>query len=310
MFLKNKGFTIVELLIASLLTIITVGISIEVYLAVKKDFQLEEMESKALADASEVRLALSNAVTNAGFDCKYGHFSWHDIENITGDNVPEFGDENYRSIHDVYVDNVNGSTINLPDNAIAGTDYLLIQGASTSSTLTSNATSGTNSLEVNNSFANQLEANNYVVICSSIAYTLAKVSDQTATENGRLISPITLTNNLKWSVYSGDYIGKYQATIYYIGSSTDADGSPTSSLFSYEKNNVATEPQEIMSGISDMQITLHKIGTGNTDDDWLTPSQLNPDENQYRKKLFNEVDAIKIALTINGNVSTTTVKIN
>lgn len=308
---KYKGFTIVELLIASLLTIITVGISIEVYLAVKQDFQIEEMESKTLADSSQVKLAVSNAVLDAGFNCKYGHFSWHDIENITGDNVPEFGDENTRSMPDIYVGRAgSNSLVTLPNNAVDNTDYLLIQGVSASSTLTSNAISETNSLAVDNSFASQLETGDYVVMCGSIAYTLGKVSGQSTSQNGNLISPLLLTNNLKWSVYSGDYIGRYLVTIYYIGTSTDTNGNATSSLFSYTKNNNTTQTQEIMSGITDMQITLHIIGTDNNS--WVTPQQLQNTfgENRYRKKLFNEIDAMKITLTINGSPSTITTKIN
>ncbi|APC97686.1 hypothetical protein [Francisella frigiditurris] len=312
MFLKNKGFTIVELLIASLITIITVGISVEVYLAAKKDFTLNELELKTLASANETQVALSSAIVNAGFNSKYGLFSWHDIENITEDSVPEFGHENNRIMPRIYIETVGDSISNsiLPENAVAGTDYILLQGSNIESTLTDNTLSGSNELGVSNDFASQLAANDYVIIGSAIAYTLGRVS---SIADGK----ITLTNNLKWSVYSGDYIGRYQPTVYYIGNSSDPDGElrvdengqQINSLFSFSKNNNSTQQLEIIDNISNMQITLHKLGTGNADSDWKEPSVFDTDEVRYRKNLFNQIDAMRIQLTINGENSNIVIRL-
>lgn len=249
----NKGVTLVELLVAVTISIIAITMAINIYLSSKKTY--EDTKQKTDFDIKQLsaKKIFYDAITNAGFSCKYG-FKNQKYINRTGENTNNFG-----FMYDsspIRIGKISSISSFLQDSLgkqpgslyQAGTDYIMIKNEDTFSNLISEP----KNLNLYLSSTEQLEKNNYLALCNDNYINIVKVAsvNKRYNEIGLTVAPLG-------EYYKGDYVGKYSVQIFYIAANYDQNDSQklVYSLYLYTKegsNRGVSYP--IIDGVSDLKI--------------------------------------------------------
>ncbi|QLE78768.1 type II secretion system protein [Francisella sp. Scap27] len=290
---KNNGFSLVELMVASLIAILAFSIAINIYSTIKRQF--EDNRNKLDQEVSQliVKNIISNSIRNSGFACNFGT-SFQTQSDATGEGLESF----FLGSTDIQVGNLplsSGSTlpISLESNCDsecfqAGSDYILIKHDVAHHHLI-NDTSNT-TLELDS--VDSISANDHLLLCNAGAINLVKA----LTINSGS-STVTLDSSYGgFPYYTGDYVGDYSLDIFYIKDTGEVDlqGNAIFGLYVYIKGDDASgdgvndDLYELVRGVENLKVSASLDG-----ETWnQVVGDLNIDKNTYR--------ALEISFEIDG----------
>jgi type IV pilus assembly protein PilW len=288
---KNKGLSIVELLVATAIVLIVMSMAITIYIATKE--QYNNLKTKTNVEVKELtaKALIESVVKNAGFACKFGYTNQTPYIDETGDSLESYflGSGSAVRVGPLPFD----ATSHLPavlqstscsDCAQSGTDYILIRTEETHTKLTAN-----NSLSISLDLddISNLDSNDYLALCNKDHINLVKISSISS-------GSVTLSQSPSESVYfAGDYAGKYELQILYtknIGEQDD-DGNDIYSLYAYVKEGASQGTSyELVRGIKDLQVEYATVSGGD-----VTWNSITTD-----LELDSSYPAIKILFTVDG----------
>ncbi|AIT10288.1 hypothetical protein LO80_04580 [Candidatus Francisella endociliophora] len=255
---KNYGLSLVELLVAVTLSIIASSIAINIYLNIK-DFYKSSTE-KADADVKEltVKQAIYDSIIGSGLSCAYGTSS-QTYTNNTGDDLS--GDSFLTDSSNIRIGNITPNISDYLETNLGAeclgtcyqndTDYIMVKRQVKSATLSGNLINSTLNLDSSEGIA----TGDYLTLCNSQQVDLVKVS--TINQND-----ITLTNPATGQYITGDYVGKFEILLFYIGDSgrVDSDGNDIYSLFLYIKSGAnAGQAYELVSGVNNLKVSYATV---------------------------------------------------
>ena len=294
---KNLGLTLIELLVATVISITVLTILIQSYIKIKQHYN-----SSANAISTEVKeltakRLIPQAINSAGLACKFGYLAqtYHDR---TGDSLDKFVTDN--SAINVGKLPFAKSSI-LPSGLESGcsgkcyqkdTDYIMIKKEDSHTTLTS-----TNNLEpyLKLKSINGLETGDYLALCNNQDINLVKIS---SIDKGSNIVNLTQspTNS---SYYPGDYVGKYTLEILYVRNTGEKDknGNNIYSLYVYIKTGKTRGiSYELIRGLSNLKIQYAtKTNNNSTNNNSISWHSVNGNI-----KINNlSYKALKISFTVN-----------
>ena len=242
--LRQKGISLIELMVAAAISILVINAAVITFTSVKKAYSDVSATNETDVKALTVQLVFDKALSNNGFACPFG------LENIVqgaataGANMFVFYDDAV-SVGDA-VTGPQGITLSL---AQANTNYLAIQKSNGYTTVaSSNGKSITLAQEIVG-----LEADDYLVSCSSRSVELLSVdsivNDTDVTLFKEPASPRFIG--------IGDFISSYELNIYYIRDTerNTPAGDKIYSLYVYTQtatNNV--DIHELVEGVTNLQI--------------------------------------------------------
>jgi type IV pilus assembly protein PilW len=87
--MKNKGLTIVELLISTAITIIVLSMAINIYVSIKNNYTQNKDKIENEVKELVVKNTLYDFIKNTGFACKYGT-RYQSVTDSTGDSLEAF----------------------------------------------------------------------------------------------------------------------------------------------------------------------------------------------------------------------------
>lgn len=249
----QKGFTLVELMVAATISVIVVTMAVNIYLSVRRNFQ--DAKAKAVVDVKEltVKNTFYNAITNAGFSCKYGAKK-QTYTNRTGENLPDLG-----FMYDsspVRVGKISEIANFLEESLGRGTqgtmyqpntDYIMIKNEDVFRNLISKPINLSLYLE---SVA-QIGEGDYLALCNNDDVDIVRVTSVDDKKVDLGLAPSS-------EYHSGDYVGKYSIQVFYIAANPSQDDpkNVNYSLFMYLKDGSkvgVTYP--IVDGVSDLELS-------------------------------------------------------
>lgn len=257
-----KGLSLVELLVAVTLSIIASSIAISIYLNIK-DFYTSSTE-KADTNVKEltVKQAIYDSIVNSGLSCPFGT-SYQTYTNNTGDDLS--GDAFLTDSSNIRIGPISPSVsnsleTNLGSNCLgtcyqANTDYIMIRREVSSTELSTNNINSTLTLDSTSDINN----GDYLALCNSSQIDLVKVTNVNSNN-------VTLTNPPSSQYITGDYAGKFEILLFYIGDSgrINADGSHIYSLFLYIKSgSSASQSYELVSDVEDLNVYYSSVENNN-----------------------------------------------
>lgn len=273
---KQRGYSIVELLVASVIGLIILSGAVTVFTGNKTSQELSSGMARVQESGRVALDILSNDIRLAGFQgCTDGTIP----PNVVAAASPtitlpqgalwggEFGSASWSpSLH--------GDLSSISTQAKSGTDVIYVQHASGRTTILANSMSSSNgpiSLELN---PDQLVANDLVIIsdCSNAdIFRATSVSEPSATDGSVSIGFAAGAANTS-STLSTDYqvsatdpnrirdpmrVMRFEANAYFVRDSgrDDANGNPIYSLFVLDTTaSPLGSPMELVEGVEDMQI--------------------------------------------------------
>lgn len=317
---KIAGFTLVELMVSMVIAVLVMGMAMSIYSSMKKQYVKISDRNKLNSKQLIVKQIFYNAIGNSGFGSMYGDVYQIKIDE-TGDNLGDlFGKTDVLSMGKSPILNINAlpegmkldkaacydkvalddnSGIKSPIHCIKpGTDYLLIQRASISSTLKTNSSNNifkVNDFQKDVRADKDLRSNDYVVLCNAFECDLMKVI-------AVLGDFVSTTKRVEEKFKEDDYIGKYILEIFYVADTNriDKSGDPVYSLYEYVRQNSGEEMSyELADNVSDLQIEYyapgHESSSDDKVDDWVAAAKDIVSLKQIQSK------ALKISFKISGD---------
>ena len=286
-----KGMGLIEVLISTVLFVIVVSISINVYTAVKQHYQENKDNLNDKVKELAVKNIFYNTVKNIGFGCNYGT-GHQDQSDVTGDSLDDFHiDPDTMRIGNLPLT----SSSSLPDELKSGcttncyqenTDYVMVKRESTHTNIVNNNNSN-NSNTLMLGSVDSFATGDYLLLCSADNVNIAKIAglNESANSVNLSLAPVGV-------YYSGDYVGKYSLEMLYVGDTgdLDTDGSEIYSLYIYIKDS-STDGQiyELVRGVENLKIAY----TTTIDGTWNTLSGT--------RDIDDSDKALKISFDIDGD---------
>lgn len=255
----SYGLSLVELLVAVTIFLIASSIAITIFLDIK-DFYRDSSE-KVDIDVKElaVKQAIYDSIVHSGLSCAYGTSTQTYINN-TGDDLSEYGfltDSSNIRIGNISPTVSNFLEANLGSDCLGtcyqnDTDYIMVKNEVSSTQLASNLENLTLNIDSNN----DITTNDYLALCNSNQIDLVKVSSIGQSND------IEITQPAGGQYITGDYVGKFQILLFYIGDSgrIDDDSSIIYSLFLYIKNGANSgQTYELVSGVNNLKVSYATV---------------------------------------------------
>ena len=260
---KNKGLSLVELLVATAVVLIVLSMAITIYISTKEQYDNLKNKTSVEVKALTAKALIENIVKSAGFACKFGYKNQTPYIDKTDDSLDDFF---LGSGSGIRVGTLPFSTSgNLPtslestggsEKAQVGTDYILIRKEESHTKLTANNSFNT-SLELDD--VSELAVNDYLALCNKDDFNLVKIASINS-------GTITLAQAPGESAYyAGDYAGKYELQIVYVRDTgdQDEDGNDIYSLYAYVKKRASQGVSyELVRGIKDLQVEYAAVSGG------------------------------------------------
>ena len=259
---NQQGVTLTELLIAMTIAVIVVGMGFKIYLSSKQIYKSNKTSTVADVRELSAKKVIYDAITNAGLSCKYGAKTQKYI-NRTGDfEVP----------NDFVYDN---STIRIGNISQIG-DYIKTSLAGNCKGLCYQPNSDFIMLKKEDSFARLAVApvnltlkldnsvnwgqGDYLALCNSDEINIVKVEN-----NDKEFDDIRLAATPYSEYGKGDYVGKFDVNIFYIGDTGEKDegGNILYSLNLFFNNGNTSSIYALIDGVSDLKVSYALINNKN-----------------------------------------------
>ena len=259
---NQQGVTLTELLIAMTIAVIVVGMGFKIYLSSKQIYKSNKTSTVADVRELSAKKVIYDAITNAGLSCKYGAKTQKYI-NRTGDfEVP----------NDFVYDN---STIRIGNISQIG-DYIKTSLAGNCKGLCYQPNSDFIMLKKEDSFARLAVApvnltlkldnsvnwgqGDYLALCNSDEINIVKVEN-----NDKEFDDIRLAATPYSEYGKGDYVGKFDVNIFYIGDTGEKDegGNILYSLNLFFNNGNTSTIYALIDGVSDLKVSYALINNKN-----------------------------------------------
>ena len=308
----SKGLTLVELLIGIVLSSITIGMCIQIYITIESQFS--NMNSQYTNNTKQllIKKTLEDSIKSRGFPCRYSIKSptYNDITGTSFDDIfsSDFGNltigtspiNNVTSLPAILETNTNdcasGSYCIKKD-----TDFILIQRTSGYSNMMEN-TYNQDSKEyftIEENSINNLVKEDFVLSCDSSGYYLYNINSISKDNDNEILET---TNTIDNTYYKDSILNKYLLEIYYIRDTdkVDDNGNKITSLYVYKKDNLSRGiSYEIAEGIDGLQFQYLERGLNMLDSsnnlNWIdVTDNINIDSQNY--------SAIKISFEIDSKV--------
>ena len=246
---KYKGISLVEILISMTLSIVIIGMAVNIYIDIKNSKKNLEERNTYLIKSNTIKYFVETLLNKNGLDCLLNTHSWeNNIENKTSLNtIPSM----YPNIfsYDGEHSNINA----LIDNStiIPNGDFLLSQDADEISTISS--IRPTNSY-LSGTTAVDLKKNDLLLLCSNSFSKAGYIAAEVA-ENVTLQKNIPLQYQIE-NILPDDFISKYSINIIFTAY-TDTT-KKKSALYLYTIDNTLDGKLNIiLDDISDLKIRYY-----------------------------------------------------
>lgn len=258
---KSSGFTLVELMIATTISLLVIVAAVSIYISIKNQYAKYSNKHEINTKKLLVEQIFSNSISQIGYSSNY--IDKPKLDN-TSDNYNDiFSQYGALSVGRLPVKNVISISAILENDFSScitsqgcfqdNTDFLMIQKSTKSTTLSE--VSSNNAIKLNNFYDGSLAVDNfnlndYAVLCNVDFCQLNKVANL----SNNLLETANRVDN---SFYKNDYAGIYVLEIYYIKDSKrlDVDGNKVYSLYKYVKNgSSAGSSYELVSDVSNLEI--------------------------------------------------------
>ena len=283
-----KGISLIEVLISTVIFVIVVSISINVYIAVKQHYQANKDRLNNEVKELAVKNIFYNTIKNIGFGCNYGT-GHQDQSDVTGDSLDDFHlDPDTLRIGNLPLTNNSSFPDELQSGCTtncyqANTDYVMVKRESTHTNLVNNVDNNVLKLGSLDSFA----TGDYLLLCSADNVNVAKIAglNESANSVNLSLAPVGV-------YYSGDYVGKYSLETLYVADTDDldTDGNKIYSLYIYIKDS-STDGQiyELVRGVENLKIEY----TTTNDGTWTTLSGTRDiDDSDKALKMSFDIDGV------------------
>jgi type IV pilus assembly protein PilW len=275
---RITGFTLVEMMIAMTISTVLLGGVIEVFLASKQAYRLQESQARMQENARFLFAILSNSIRQAGYTgCnsrKPGAIT--NTLNNASDHAYRFGTalEGYEAETSSWSPTVDAAIT----SPLVGNDIIVIRGALDSGIRVVTPFMNTSSASLRVTSGNDLEQEDIVMVTDCSAASILQISNATPSSGslvhntGNVVSPSNATSNLG-KIYRDDAeIIKMETRAYYIR--TGANGLPA--IYQRIGLNAA---EELIEGVEGMQI-LYGEDTDNdsNSDRFLSADQVDMEE--------------------------------
>ncbi|WP_150464937.1 PilW family protein [Francisella sp. SYW-2] len=261
---NKKGFTLTELLVATVIAVIALSALINTYMGVKQSYT--EYKDKTTAESSEllVKNFLYDFIKDVGFACNFGSLN-QTYYDSTSDSLDNF-------FYNSAMIQVGQLPLPVSDHLSealengcsgecfkSGTDYIMIKKEESHAYLTQINSS---SSELHTTSVEDISAGDYLFLCNKNHINLVKA---TGINSGSGI--VDLSRAPQGSdYYPGDYVGKYSLQILYIRDTgeKDDDGQSIYSLYVFIKDsNSNGVSHELVRGVDNLTVELATISNGN-----------------------------------------------
>ncbi|MGQ4002666.1 prepilin-type N-terminal cleavage/methylation domain-containing protein [Francisellaceae bacterium CB299] len=296
-FHKNKktqrGVTLTELLIAITIAVIVVGMGFKIYLSSKQIYRSNRTSTVADVRELSAKKIIYDAVTNSGLSCKYGAKTQKYI-NRTGD---------FETKDDFVYD---GSTIRVGNISQVG-DYIRRSLKGSCEGICYQPNSDFIMLKKEDSFARLAVApvnltlkldkrvswqqGDYLALCNNDDVDVVKVEKN---NNNDQLNDIRLAATPYSEYGKGDYVGKFDVNIFYIGDTGEKDkqGNRLYSLNLFTNNSNTSSSYALIDGVSDLKVSYAFINNKNLH--WRNVDKtIDIDKTDYQ--------ALKVSFKVNGN---------
>ena len=259
---NQQGVTLTELLIAMTIAVIVVGMGFKIYLSSKQIYKSNKTSTVADVRELSAKKVIYDAITNAGLSCKYGAKTQKYI-NRTGD---------FEAPNDFVYDN---STIRIGNISQIG-DYIKTSLAGNCKGLCYQPNSDFIMLKKEDSFARLAVApvnltlkldnsvnwgrGDYIALCNSDEINIVKVEN-----NDKEFDDIRLAATPYSEYGKGDYVGKFDVNIFYVGDTGEKDegGKILYSLNLFFNNGNTSTIYALIDGVSDLKVSYALIDNKN-----------------------------------------------
>ncbi len=286
---RITGFTLVELLIGLTISMVLIGGVIEVFLASRQAYRLQESQARMQENSRFIFAIFSNSIRQAGYSgCnsrKIGTIT--NTLNNSGDHAYRFGTalEGYEAENSNWSPTID-SAITSP---LVGNDIIVIRGAVDSGIRVVTPFMNTSAAALHITDDSGLEQEDIVMVTDCSSASILQISNANpdgsgtiAHNTGNVVTPSNATSNLG-KIYRDDAeIIKMETRAYYIR--TGASGLPAM----YQRIGL-NDAEELIEGVEGMQILYGE----DTDDDSYSDRFLTADQVD-----MEEVVAVRISILL------------
>jgi len=291
--MKNKGISLIELLVSTVIAILVIDATIMTYTNIKRSYSDINDEVDKNVKAITVQQLFDLAVNNIGYACYRGSIG-QTFNDVTGDNISIFNkgpiSVGTMPITAAFLPSTMEVNCNVSTCYESGSDYLMIQRDRNIGSVGS--VNNDDITIVGGTLINSLQVGDYMATCNSSEYSLLKISSASNGVYQFVDSPDLFSDN--------QYVGDYELSIYFTRANglNDADGNPIISLYAYVQSKSAGASYELVAGVSNLQIktvTKASISLGQAINWQAISSDI---------KLDNTFEAIQISYDIAGETFT------
>ncbi len=291
---NNKGFTLVELLVATTISIFVITASITVFIDAKKHYSDINNATEQNVRALTVEEAISGSLLNVGYGCNASADSLS-YSDESGDNADMFANGPVSVGVLPFTSPLIAPNLGIKQGctgslcAEADSNYIAIARDNNVSEILS--VNGVN-VSVGEIFANLLNINQYVVSCDASTAYLMKVANKSSSDIRMNGDPSVIS--------AGEYIGDYELIVYLIrgtGRLYD-DGSVVNALYMYkQKSSGRAKLYELIDQVSNLKVQIPESITMGEQISWRDISS--------DTAITNSTEIIKISYDVtdkNGNI--------
>jgi len=290
---KNKGVSLVELLVGMTLSFIVIGMAFKIYLDIKTAKNKIEHKADLIIKKYEMRYLFETILNKNGMGCLIGeHYIYDDLSNKSSLLMMNA----YPEIFSYNSNNINLSQIVNNSNIQPDSDFMMVKGAYDIQSIKSYEKGF--SVDIYNS--TNVTAGDLILICTNSFvkpnYTLAEVSNSIDRT-----SSIPLTYDIG-GVINGESIGRYGMYVLFTAY-TNSDKTE-SSLFLYSLSNTHDISSiELIKNVSDLHISYYNVN------EWVSSNTVSIEtaKNIWRNK---SVKGIKIKCLVDGKDTEININMN
>ncbi|WP_052399157.1 hypothetical protein [Candidatus Francisella endociliophora] len=242
---KRLGLTLVELLIASTISIIAIGVSITIYASAKENYSVAANKNVSNITQLNIKKIILKAIRTAGLSCGHG-FTITNYIDRTGDIISS--NSFLLDGSSVRIGNVSflGALSGQSENYQANTDYIMVKTQTYESLLSQDIANTT-------IYADSIDGvtgGDYIAVCNDSGVNLVKAKTINIDSN-----QIEIEQTPSNYFGAGDYIGKFQVHTYYIGSTDNIEGGdPIYALYLNVNDGVVSESYKLFDRVSDLEV--------------------------------------------------------
>lgn len=256
---KYKGLTLVELLVATTISILVISISVNIYASVKNNYNIAATQTTANIAQLSTKKTLKRAIKTAGLSCGYGSVIESYINRTTDDISPDSFLIDSSSIRIGKINSL-ADMLNLIGQKYQGnTDYVMVK----TQVYQSHLLQSLNDTETMVDSVSGVIKGDYLAVCNDNEIDLLKAKSINTN-----LKQIEFEQTPASQFSSGNYIGKFQVQTYYIGDTGRVENNkPVYALYVNIQEGDTSQSYELITGVSNLQIYYADINQN--DINWI-----------------------------------------